>query len=188
MVLVGLGFVACWHGSPRHEGAIGNRATASGAGMQGIYSCTITEQSYKYPPFPCTIRGGDHDLVLAKLGGSVRFEGEIRPLNDGYAFFGRLYCPFGDCSEQVAAKFRPTADGGLRATMGSEQLVVELHRVTGGTGGAGYGGLYGGAGYGGAGYGGAGYGGATYGAGAGGTTYGGALPPPPPAPPGNSSP
>jgi hypothetical protein len=142
--------VACWtgHEAPPAQPLIANHSTAS-PGLTGEYWCTITEGDYKYPRFPCAIRDDSGHLLLAKLAGSVRFEGEIRPARDGFSFHGRMFCPWGDCTQDLNGTFAP--DGGRYVgTFRDDQMVVDLERAPAGA-------------FGGDTYGGAGYGGATYG-------------------------
>ncbi|HEY1557186.1 MAG TPA: hypothetical protein VGF94_20260 [Kofleriaceae bacterium] len=130
---------ACWRDVPPPPVANASEQ-APGPGLVGEYRCTIAEGGYRYPPFPCAIREVDHKLELAKLGGSVRFQGEIRPRGDGFAFQGQLYCPMGDCNEQVSGSFRRIAGGALRGQLGQDHIVVELFRADSAYGGASYGG------------------------------------------------
>ena len=134
---------ACWRDAAP-PAPVANE-TAPVPSLVGEYRCTIAEGGYRYPPFPCAIREVDHVLELAKLGGSVRFQGRIEPRGDGFAFRGELYCPMGDCNEQVSGSFRRLAGGALRGQLGQNHMVVELFRADSAYGGA----SYGGAGYGG---------------------------------------
>jgi hypothetical protein len=156
IVLFGAAIAACWTDrTPAPAAPIGNHSAEVPRALVGDYRCTISESGYEYPPFPCTIRQQGRKLVLAKLGGSVRFEGEIRPRGEGFAFKGQVYCPWGDCTEAVAGTFEPAAGGALTATLGQDRMTVQLVRADAGFGGTGYGGnVYGGASYGGGGYGG----------------------------------
>ncbi len=153
--LFGLALVACWTERPPESTTttIGNHAATSRAALAGAYWCAITEDDYAYPRFPCSIRELDGHLVLAKLGGSVRFEGDIVPEHGGFRFSGRMYCPWGDCTQPLHGVFAPQG-GAYHGTFRDDGMIVELVRASGGLGGAGYGGD---------GYGGASYGGASYG-------------------------
>ena len=156
IVLFGTAIAACWTDrTPAPTAPIANHDSSAPVTLVGDYRCTITESGYEYPAFPCTIRQDGRHLVLAKLGGSVRFEGEVRPRGEGFAFDGQVYCPSGDCTEAVAGTFQPAAGGALTGTLGQDRMVVQLVRASAGFGGAGYGGaMYGGASYGGGAYGG----------------------------------
>lgn len=139
---------ACGGGRAQAPQAIGNQLVASEpAGLEGAYRCAITEGDYKYPPFACAIRHDGGKLTLAKLEGSVRFVGEIQPHDGGFNFTGRIYCPWGDCTQNVAGVFN-AQDGHYVGTFASDQMTVDLFRADG-TGGESYGGAsYGGATYG----------------------------------------
>jgi hypothetical protein len=93
--------------------------------------------------------------MLAKLAGSQRFRGEVKPRGEGFGFAGELYCPWGDCSQPLHGEFRPIGNGALRGTFRDAALVVVLQPAPDAA--------FGGASYGGDGYGGIGYGGGTYG-------------------------
>ena len=135
---------------------VDNHAPLATRDLGGAYWCSIEDSGFKYPQFPCAIRKVDNRFVLAKLGGSQRFEGEIAPIaSGGFTFTGRFYCPYGDCSQALHGTFEPVAGGGLRGKFSDSQMIVRLVTAPDAA--------FGGAGYGGAGYGGAGYGGAIYG-------------------------
>lgn len=142
------GLVACWTAhdtSPQQP--IANRAAPAASPLAGSYWCKITEGDFTYPEFPCAIRQASGHLVLAKLAGSVRFEGEVAPAAAGFSFHGRMFCPFGDCEQQIDGSF--VARGGhYVGSFQQDQMVVELsHAPDGAFGGAGYGGeTYGNAG------------------------------------------
>jgi hypothetical protein len=144
-------FVACWTDrTPPAEPLANHTSAAQPSALVGSYACTITESSYRYPAFPCTIREVRDRLVLAKLGGSVRFEGRVRPSASGFSFEGQIYCPWGDCTEQVSATFHRTRAGALVGELGEHAMIVELVPALAAYGGASYGGAsYGGASYGG---------------------------------------
>ncbi len=137
-------------------------------GLEGSYWCSITsgdadgQDQLTYPKFPCAITREDNRLVLAKLGGSQRFTGDISPSSDGrFSFAGQFYCPWGACTQPLHGEFRPTRDGVMIGAFTDDQtLHVRLWRAPDGAfGGVGYGGgSYGGGMYGGNIYGGAAYG------------------------------
>jgi len=129
--------VACWRDTAPTPAPV---QPAVATTWIGAYSCTIAQGGYRYPPFPCAIREVDHKLVLAKLGGSVRFEGEVHPHGDGFRFEGEVYCPTGDCNEHVGAVFRPAGNQVLRAKLGSQGMLVELFRMNNAYAGDSYGG------------------------------------------------
>jgi hypothetical protein len=145
------------------------------AELDGAYWCIIEQGDFSYPPYTCTIQNADHRVVLAKLAGSQRFEGEIKPAGGGFSFDGVFFCPWGECTQPLHGTFEPS-EGGLVGTFRDSTIIVRMTAVQLGAashdarlyGGASYGGAtYGGATYGGATYGGASYGGATYGGGSG---------------------
>jgi hypothetical protein len=151
---------ACWSNKAGDGGGtIQNHHEAlAQRDLAGAYWCAIEDGGYKYPPFPCAIRKIDQRLVLAKLGGSQRFEGEVRAVGQGFSFDGQFYCPWGDCTQELHGAFRPAANGALVGTFRDARFIVRMHAAPesafGGStyGGDGYGG-FGGAAYGGAGYG-----------------------------------
>jgi hypothetical protein len=139
---------ACGGGREKPPQPIGNQALATTApGLEGAYRCSITEGEYKYPPFACAIRHEGGRLTLAKLEGSVRFVGEIQPHDGGFDFRGKMYCPWGDCTQEIRGVFNAQADHYV-GSFDSDRMTVDLVRA-GGTGGESYGGAsYGGATYG----------------------------------------
>lgn len=154
---------ACWSGKAADTGGtVENRREPVAGTLAGAYWCAIEDSGYRYPPFPCAIRKIEQRLVLAKLGGSQRFEGEVRAVGQGFTFDGRFYCPWGDCTQALHGSFAPAANGALIGTFRDARFIVRMRPAPQSAfGGAGYGGDgYGGFGdaYGGAVYGGAGYG------------------------------
>ncbi len=153
--------VACGGGGGKAE-TIGNRGplVVSDGDMTATYWCAITSGEYDYPPMPCEIRKVNANFMLAKLAGSQRFRGVVKPRGDGFTFDGEFYCPFGDCTQPLHGVFARTSDGKFRGTFNDNAIIVTMTRTEENSswGGAGYGGgSYGGA------YGGMGYGGSTYG-------------------------
>jgi hypothetical protein len=138
-------YVATSRGGPVQDGGA---APASGV-IPGNYSCTIED----YAPFRCVVFAGeDGALQLEKLEGSQRFRGRVFPADGGFDFEGTFFCPWGDCTQEVASQFREIAPGVFRGEMRTANVqVVTLRHVIGGW-------SYGGAAYGGGAYGGAGYG------------------------------
>ena len=136
-------------GGARGAAVLENRG--SSAGLIGGYWCRIEDSGFKYDRFACVIRRvGAHD-VLAKLGGSQRFEGEITPGGEGFESSGRFYCAFGDCTQQLHGEFARQPSGTWLGRFTDAKLTVELSRAPDNA--------FGGATYGGDGYGGFGYGG-----------------------------
>jgi hypothetical protein len=143
--------------SGRRDATIGNRAGGGQRDLSAAYFCSIHMDRYQYPRFPCVIRKVDGRWMLAKLGGSVRFRGEVRPEGHGLAFDGELYCPWGDCSKPLHGVFQPTGKpGALRGLFADAGVTTLLEPAPDSA--------FGGAAYGGDGYGGFGYAGAGYGA------------------------
>lgn len=148
--------MSCWSGTP-HDSTIANRGVPGGErDLTAGYYCSIQDGGYKYPPFPCAVRKIDGRWMLAKLAGSQRFRGEVKPHGSGFSFDGELYCPWGDCTQPLHGEFKAVGQGRLRGTFRDADLVVLLAPAPDAA--------FGGASYGGDGYGGFGYGGATYGA------------------------
>lgn len=161
-VLAGIATLACWRGEPPPRNTpIENRGGSATVvdDEPRAYWCSISDDGYDYPQMPCAIRKIDGRLMLAKLAGSQRFRGVIRPRGRGFLFDGELYCPWGDCTRPLRGTFVPTGDGALQGTFDDATLVVTLVPAPANSpwGGA----SYGGDGYGGFEYGGWGYGGAT---------------------------
>lgn len=170
----GLAFVvACWSGKAG-EGTSGTGPSleASARDVTGPYYCSIDDAGFEYPRYPCVIKKVGEKLVLAKLAGSQRIRGVVIVDKDGegFSFVGELYCPWGDCTEEMRGKFRPTGKGGFKGTLNGPMdhrdevkggMIVQLlpapANAFGGSayGGDGYGDPFG---IGGASYGGAGYG------------------------------
>jgi hypothetical protein len=153
--IAGIATVACWTSAPPEDTLIANRGGPTP--VSTAYLCSIEDRGYRYPQFPCAIREIDGRLVLAKLGGSQRFIGEVRPQGRGFTFDGEFYCPWGDCHQALHGVFEPAGRGALRGTFRDASFVVTLVRAPAGS-------EWGGASYGGDGYGGFGYGGWGYGA------------------------
>ena len=116
----------------------------------GDYACQIED----YPAFHCVVYAAeDGELRLEKLEGSQRFRGRVFRADTGFDFEGTFFCPWGDCTQEVSAQFRPQGDGTFRGEMKTAGIQsVTLRQVVGGW-------TYGGIAYGGLGYGGLGYGG-----------------------------
>lgn len=147
---VALVATSCWTGRAP-ETAITNESAAVERDPAGTYYCSIQHEEYKYPRFPCVIRKVDGRLLLAKLAGSQRFRGEVKPLGDSLSFDGEFYCPWGDCTRPLHGVFEPVGRGALRGTFRDESMVVLLEPAPETAFGTGYGGVgYGGVSYGGA--------------------------------------
>lgn len=163
-VLASILAAACSGGSkggPSGGGdTIGNRGplvTNDSSDMTAAYWCSITSGEFDYPAMPCVIRNVGGRFMLAKLAGSQRFRGVVKPRGDGFTFDGEFYCPFGDCTQPLRGVFARTADGKLRGTFNDTTIIVTMTRTQENDG------AWGGVGYGGDSYGGFGYGGSTYG-------------------------
>lgn len=168
----GLAFVvACWTGKPTPTASTLPPLEEAPRDVTGPYWCSIDDAGYEYPRYPCVIKKVGDKLMLAKLGGSQRIRGVITlDKRDGFTFVGELYCPWGDCTEEMRGRFKPSGKGGFKGTLngpldhdGEDEagMIVQLlpapANAFGGSayGGDGYGDPFG---YGGAAYGGAGYG------------------------------
>lgn len=160
--------VACWSSTPTAPTTPDARASATAsprpATLEGSYWCSITQgqgpdDRFTYPKFPCQIARDDGRLVLAKLGGSQRFTGEIAPDGrGGFSFAGQFYCPWGACTTPLHGTFAPSrknVDVMVGKFSDDPELHVRLWRAPDAA--------FGGAAYGGYGYGGASYGGFSYG-------------------------
>jgi hypothetical protein len=148
-VVSALALVACWRGGGGSSTLENRQAVAEERDLTGAYFCTIAEDEFEYDPFPCVIRKLGGRFVLAKLGGSQRFRGEVRARGEGFTFDGERYCPWGDCTEPMRGAFRPIRGGALRARFDSAGISVTLvpapDTAFGGVayGGDGYGGFEG---------------------------------------------
>jgi hypothetical protein len=146
---------SCGGGTSTRGAAIDRPALAE---IDGAYWCVIEQAALAYPAYACTIQNVDHRFVLAKLGGSQRFEGEIKPVGTGFSFDGVFFCPWGECTQPLHGTFEPS-DGGLVGTFRDSTMIVRMTAVQLGAASHDstlYGGGYGGASYGGTSYGGAG--------------------------------
>ncbi len=159
---------ACWRGGTPPEPVVGNQSAlvATPKDFTGAYWCSIASDGYQYDRFPCVIKRVNGRTVLAKLAGSQRVRGFIKPTGTGFRFDGELFCPWGDCTQPLEGDFRSTG-GGYQATFAGG-MAMRLERASpdafGGAsyGGDGYGDPFGFAGMsGGSTYGGQGYGGYT---------------------------
>lgn len=164
-----LALFACWSGKA-DPSAPSPALEATARDVSGPYWCSIDDAGYEYPRYPCVIKKVGDKLVLAKLGGSQRIRGHITlDQRDGFAFAGELYCPWGDCTEEMRGRFRPTGKGGFKGTLNGpldhresdgSMIVTLIPAPANAFGGS----AYGGDGYGDPfSFGGASYGGATYG-------------------------
>lgn len=114
-----LAFVACWSGrtEPEQPQVVSNQLEPAAPDITGPYWCSIDQDGYDYPRYPCVIRKVGDKLMLAKLGGSQRVRGEIRIDGPGFTFTGELFCPWGDCTEPMRGKFRPSGRGGFKGEL-----------------------------------------------------------------------
>jgi hypothetical protein len=149
-LVFGVAAIGCW--TDKAPTTVENRQPMQQRDLTGAYWCTIESGGYTYDPYPCVIRRVDSRFVLAKLGGSQRFTGEVRAARAGFTFDGEFYCPWGDCTQRMHGVFVP-AQGGYQFQ--DDHITVRMTKAADGA--------YGGVAYGGDGYGGFGYGGATYG-------------------------
>jgi hypothetical protein len=118
-------------------------------GLLGAYWCSIEDQGYAYPKFPCVIsRRNAGGVELAKLGGSQRFVGQVFANADGgFAFAGKFFCPWGACDSPLTGNFERGPSSTFRGTFTDNSIVVTLEPAED-TAFAGYGGdSYGGASY-----------------------------------------
>ncbi|MBX3159569.1 MAG: hypothetical protein KF773_26595 [Deltaproteobacteria bacterium] len=149
--------VACWSNraevsSPQQTAVL----RAPGSDLIGPYWCSITSDGYENAKYACIIKKVGETLTLAKVGGSERIRGTIMPdERDGFSFVGEMYCPWGECTQQLRGRFRPAKDGGFKGTFRENESTMVLHLVPAAAnafGGPGYGGdeyAWGGAAYGG---------------------------------------
>jgi hypothetical protein len=126
--LASLALVACWTSTPVQSTTptVAKAAEPAGRDLTGPYWCSIDTDGYEYPRYPCAIKKVGGALVLAKLGGSQRIRGRIQlDERDGFSFSGELYCPWGDCTQQLNGTFTP-AGRGYKGSFREESMVVTL--------------------------------------------------------------
>ncbi|MGN6108685.1 MAG: hypothetical protein ACTHU0_26500 [Kofleriaceae bacterium] len=110
--------VACWSGSSdQRTTPTSSELEPRARDLTGPYWCSIDQDGYDYPRYPCVIRKVGAKLVLAKLGGSQRLRGFVVASGDRFEFTGELYCPWGDCTEGMHGWFEPTGRGGFKGTL-----------------------------------------------------------------------
>lgn len=170
-ILTGVFLSACWTSKAEPVApVVGNTAEVTAErDLSGTFWCTIGEGDYEYEQYPCVIKTVYGKQMLAKLSGSQRFRGFVKPAGPrNFAFDGEMYCPWGDCTEPMKGTFKAVAGGGFKGTFRAQRITVKLTpgdlSAFGGSayGGDGYGdpfGFTGTSSYGGGGYGGFGYGG-----------------------------
>jgi hypothetical protein len=131
---------ACWTATPTPLGIPPQAPVETTPDLSGSYWCSIDEDGYEYPKYPCMIKKVDGELVLAKLSGSQRIRGLVKPnARDGFSFSGEMYCPDGDCQQELHGSFKAVR-GGFRGKFREESLVVHLTPATASAfGGADYG-------------------------------------------------
>lgn len=132
---------ACWTATPPAPTPPTPQALVElGPDLSGSYWCSIDEDGYEYPKYPCMIKKVDGEFVLAKLSGSQRIRGLVKPnAHDGFSFSGEMYCPDGDCQQELHGSFKPVR-GGFRGKFREESLIVHLTPATANAfGGADYG-------------------------------------------------
>jgi hypothetical protein len=114
----------------------GGRPVATSASIRnGDYACSIASGGHRYPAFRCSIyRAEDGSQVLEKVGGSQRFRGRVVPQPSGFSFDGTFFCPDGDCTENVTARFTAAGAAAYRGVMQgrSGRLQVSLSYRPGG--------------------------------------------------------
>ena len=112
----------CRAGAARRRTPRSTTTAAASATSSGAYFCSIEDGGYKYPGYPCAIRKIDGRWMLAKLAGSQRFRGEVKPRGEGFTFDGEFYCPWGDCTQPLHGVFKAArANGALRGTFRDAQ-------------------------------------------------------------------
>lgn len=134
---------ACAHETPV---PVANHIDPAPTDPSGAYWCSIDESGFAYTRMPCMIKKLDGHFVLAKLGGSQRFTGVITPDGEGFKFVGKLYCPWGNCTQALHGSFRPIAHNELEGKFTDDPMTVRLAKAPAGAFG---GDSYGGDGYGG---------------------------------------
>ncbi len=141
IVVVVLVSAACWTTNPPAS-APSTPLDSTTRDITGSYWCSIDEDGYEYPRYACMIKKTDDGLVLAKLGGSQRIRGRIAlDERDGFSFAGHMFCPDGDCDQELHGTFKPVGRGGFKGRFREETIVVHLTPAPANAfGGAAYGG------------------------------------------------
>lgn len=118
---------ACWTAAPPPTTSTATKdVVEAGPDLSGSYWCSIDEGGYEYPKYPCIIKKVDSELVLAKLSGSQRIRGVVRANSrEGFSFTGEMYCPDGDCQQELHGTFKQVR-GGFRGKFREESLIVNL--------------------------------------------------------------
>ncbi|MBA3405641.1 MAG: hypothetical protein H0U13_13335 [Gemmatimonadaceae bacterium] len=137
-----LGSVACWTAPVQQATPVVAQLDTDARDVTGSYWCSIDEDGYEYPRYPCVIKKVDERLVFAKLGGTQRIRGRITLDNrDGFSFVGEMYCPEDECQQALHGTFRPVGRGGFKGRFREETLVVNVTPAAANAfGGADYGG------------------------------------------------
>lgn len=118
-------------------------ALATGFRDGALWSCQISD----YDPQPCKLSRTADGWQLAKLLGSQRFAGSLRPLaGDRLAFDGESFCPWGQCTAPMRVEFEPSGPGTVEyvTAFGGNQIHLRYDDgLASEYGAAGYGGLSG---------------------------------------------
>ncbi|MEO8704870.1 MAG: hypothetical protein ABI867_32760, partial [Kofleriaceae bacterium] len=122
-----LAHMACWTGGK----ATTDTAPVLEPGardVSGSYWCSMgDDETAEDERFPCVIKKVGGKLMLAKLAGQERIRGNIvLDDKDGFTFIGEMYCPFGDCNQELHGKFKPVGRGGFKGSFREESFVVRL--------------------------------------------------------------
>ena len=116
--------------APAATGSTANRRIRN-----GDYACSIASGGHRYQAYRCAVyHAEDGSQVLEKVGGSQRFRGRVLPQDPGFAFDGTFFCPDGDCTENVTARFTPVSGARYSGVMQgrSGALSVSLQYMPGG--------------------------------------------------------
>lgn len=142
-LIVGAIVASCLGGSDEPPPPLG-ATTAPGAPApaardrrirNGDYACSIASGGHRYQSYRCAVYNAeDGSQILEKVGGSQRFRGRVFPQEQGFAFDGTFFCPDGDCTENVTARFTPVSGAQYRGVMQgrSGALSVSLLYMPGG--------------------------------------------------------
>jgi hypothetical protein len=152
-----LALAAC--GGGKKQATTGNAGGGGGQAMEqgpsgpgfrdgALWTCQIDD----YDPQPCKLSKADGGWHLAKLLGSQRFAGVMKPVGLALEFDGEFFCPWGECTSPMRVDFNPagaSAQGGGEVTElatefeGSAIALRYDEALESEWGGAGYGGLTG---------------------------------------------
>jgi hypothetical protein len=127
--------------APSPEDALVATSASDGKTDGALWSCQISD----YDPQPCRLERAEGGWYLRKLMGSQRFKGTVTFAGEtAFDFAGSFFCPWGDCTSPMTARFDKAADGGYTTSYQNDVIRIAWDsKLASEWGGAGYGGLSG---------------------------------------------